>query len=89
MIFWKIQYFYWITDVDTLSSEWEARFPDQDKQMRLLLLIPSWLMVIQWRHREPELMDFIMEAAADYKDDVGDARSGWRLTFNYGLIAGE
>ena len=57
--------------------------------MRLLLLIPSCLMVIQWRPRKPELMDLIMEAAADYKDDVGDARSGWRLTFNYGSIAGE
>ena len=46
-------------------------------------------MVIQWRPRKPELMDLIMEAAADYIDDVGDARSGWRLTFNYGSIAGE
>ena len=41
--------------------------------MTLLLLIPSCLMDIEWRHRKPELMDLIIEVAADYKDDIGDA----------------
>ena len=30
------------------------------------------LLVIQRRHRKPEMMDLIMEAAAERKDDVGD-----------------
>ena len=30
-------------------------------------------MDIEWRHRKPELMDLIIEVAADYKEDIGDA----------------